>query len=401
MSRKPLSYFSKVFIYCLILFSLLVSLISILVFHSAKNKEVHHFQQISTIKPSNKNNKVFVQFKKSNYLINEDSEYTFIYEGTIENSKRKTFSDWEIKTKLPESSRINGFWNCEIEIENGILCIKPNSNVNNIIHSGQDTTFGFFIESNNNLSFRALTLSGYLQQKIFDNEVFCFLLFSFIIILVLFISFVVHKSKEIKKIQAIQLQKEHDDILIEQTMLTFVNFIDNKDPYTRGHSNRVANYSKEIARRMGMSEQDQLNIYYAGLMHDIGKITISDEILNKQTKLSSDEWEKIQMHTANGASLLKNFTILPMINDAVLYHHERYDGTGYINRLSGEKIPLVARIVCIADSYDAMASNRCYRLKFSEERIILELERCASKQFDPKIIPFFIDIIKDGTIYKI
>ena len=99
--------------------------------------------------------------------------------------------------------------------------------------------------------------------------------------------------------------------------------------------------------------------------------------------------------------LLKNFTILPEINDAVLYHHERFDGTGYMNRLSGKDIPLVARMVGIADAFDAMNTNRCYRLKFSEERIISEMDRCRGKQFDPDIVPYLISMIKDGTIYKL
>ena len=184
-------------------------------------------------------------------------------------------------------------------------------------------------------------------------------------------------------------------------MKTFSNFIDNKDPYTQGHSSRVAVDVREMAKRMGLDEQSQLTIYYAGLMHDIGKLTIKDELLNKTSKLSSEEWGLIQQHTTNGASLLKNFTILPEINDAVLYHHERFDGNGYMNRLSGTNIPLVARMVCIADAFDAMNTNRCYRLKFSEERIISELERCKGKQFDPVLVPYMVEIIRDGTIYKI
>ena len=184
-------------------------------------------------------------------------------------------------------------------------------------------------------------------------------------------------------------------------MKTFSNFIDNKDTYTQGHSTRVAAYVREMAKRMGLDEQEQLNMYYAGLMHDIGKLTIADDVLNKTSRLSSEEWSLIQQHTTNGASLLKNFIILPEINDAVLYHHERYDGTGYMNRLSGKSIPLVARMVGIADAYDAMNTNRCYRLKFSEERIISELERCRGKQFDPDIVPYLVSMIKDGTIYKL
>ena len=201
--------------------------------------------------------------------------------------------------------------------------------------------------------------------------------------------------------QITQKRQERDNQIIEQTMKTFSNFIDNKDTYTQGHSTRVAAYVREMAKRMGLDEAEQLTMYYAGLMHDIGKLTVSDEILNKTSKLSSDEWTLIQQHTTNGAALLKNFTILPEINDAVLYHHERFDGTGYMNRLSGKDIPLVARMVGIADAFDAMNTNHCYRLKFSEERIISELERCRGKQFDPDLVPYLISMIKDGTIYKL
>ena len=196
-------------------------------------------------------------------------------------------------------------------------------------------------------------------------------------------------------------QQKRDNEFIEQTMKSFTNFIDNKDPYTSGHSIRVANFTKEIARRMGFDEQNQLNMYYAALMHDIGKITVPDEILMKQTTLSTDEWERIQKHTENGVRLLKDFTVLPIIKDAVLYHHERYDGNGYVSKLKGEQIPLVARIVCIADSFDAMTSNRYYRLKFSDDRTIKELERCAGKQFDPNIVVHMIEMIKDGTVHSL
>ena len=206
----------------------------------------------------------------------------------------------------------------------------------------------------------------------------------------------------IKNQAAITKQRqEHDNQIIEQTMKTFSNFIDNKDTYTQGHSTRVAAYAREIAKRMGLDQQTQLTFYYAGLMHDIGKLTVADDVLNKTSRLSTEEWTLIQQHTTNGAMLLKNFTILPEINDAVLYHHERFDGTGYMNRLSGKDIPLVARIVGIADAYDAMNTNRCYRLKFSEERIISELDRCRGKQFDPDIVPYLISMIKDGTVYRL
>lgn len=400
--QKKIPFENKIFIILLIsLGFFLILLIHTFFKNNKDNQENHVFQQISTQMPSNCQNRVFLHINKSSYQVNNDNNTIFINECVLENTRAKTLKNWAIKIKIPENSKIESFWNCNISVDNNIMLITPMENINNTVFPSHNIKFGFFISCPNSVNFKVATISCNLTQNLTKNLTFFIVNTCFFLNLSLLIFYLVHFSLTKKKNQKIKQQKEQDDLFIKQTILTFVTFIDNKDTYTRGYSTRVANYSKEIARRMGMSEQDQLNIYYAGLMHDIGKITITDEILNKQTRLSSDEWEKIQMHTANGAALLKNFTILPMINDAVLYHHERYDGTGYINRLSGEKIPLVARIVCIADSYDAMASNRCYRLKFSEERIIQELNHCSGKQFDPKIVPYFIEIIKDGTIYKI
>ncbi len=204
-----------------------------------------------------------------------------------------------------------------------------------------------------------------------------------------------HMAEKIKYFIA---KEEKDSILIDQVMKTFVNFIDAKDEYTRGHSSRVANYCRALTKQLGYNEEMQQDMYYMGLMHDIGKMTVPDEILNKTSHLSADEWEVIQLHTQNGANLLKDFTIMPSLKDAVLYHHERYDGKGYLHQLKGEDIPLAARIICVADSFDAMNTNRCYRLKYSRDRIIQELNRCAGTQFDPLIAKAMIELIKNGTI---
>lgn len=226
----------------------------------------------------------------------------------------------------------------------------------------------------------------------------------FIFILTLFTALLIYllvHSRMQNRIIVLKKQKEKDDLFLDQVMKTFVNFIDAKDEYTRGHSSRVALYSQALAKQMGLNQESQKNVYYMGLMHDIGKITIPDDILNKTSHLSSEEWDVIKMHTENGARLLKDFTIMPSLRDAVLYHHERYDGKGYVYQLKGEAIPLGARIVCVADSFDAMNSNRCYRLKYSKDRIIQELDRCSGKQFDPVVAKAMIELIKDGTIDKI
>ena len=191
-------------------------------------------------------------------------------------------------------------------------------------------------------------------------------------------------------------QREYQDIL-EQSLLTFAGTIDAKDKYTNGHSIRVARYSRELAKRMGMSPQEQEHIYYVALLHDIGKIGIPDHILNKPGKLDPEEREVIQTHPKIGADILKNFTALSGISEGAKYHHERFDGDGYCDGRAGEDIPLVARIIGVADTYDAMSSERCYRKPLSREKIESELENGKGTQFDPKIVPLMISMIEDGT----
>ncbi len=191
-------------------------------------------------------------------------------------------------------------------------------------------------------------------------------------------------------------QEEYRDIL-EQSLLTFAGTIDAKDKYTNGHSIRVAQYSRELARRMGMSAQEQEHIYYVALLHDIGKIGIPDNVLNKPGKLTPEEREIIQRHPKIGSEILKNFTALEGISEGAKYHHERYDGNGYCEGLAGENIPLVARIIGVADTYDAMSSERCYRKPLSEEVIISELEKAKGTQLDPNIVPHMLDMMRDGT----
>ena len=365
------------------------------------NKQVTTFTQISTKPPVDKFNRIFFAITKTNEWTESNDINLCSYDGLIANTTSKDFKDWCIKLKVPAATTVENTWNCSCYIDDNYLYITPMESTRVIVNSNREELFGFLLTSENDLTFRSATITGRLCQKLKTNALFiiCWVMAGLSAIAALYgviIERIIRTQKNITK-----TRQDHDNQIIEQTMMTFSNFIDNKDTYTQGHSTRVAAYVREMAKRMGMSEQEQLNIYYAGLMHDIGKLTVADDVLNKTSRLSSDEWNLIQQHTTNGAALLKNFTILPEINDAVLYHHERYDGTGYMNRLCGKDIPLVARMVGIADAYDAMNTNRCYRLKFSEERIVSELERCRGKQFDPDLVPYLISMIKDGTIYKL
>ena len=379
---------------------ILLALFSVYKNHNI-NKKVSIINQLSTKPPVDRFDRTYFAITKSNNWTEANDMNLFSYEAILANTTDSDLRDWCIKLKVPAKTSVENTWDCTSYIEDNYLYIKAEKFVNEKINSKSESHFGFLLISENDLTFRSAVITGRLCQRLSSNVLFIGCVLMAVISLIAFLyGFVIQKIIKTQTLLTKQRQ-EHDNQIIEQTMKTFSNFIDNKDTYTQGHSTRVAAYVREMARRMGLDEQTQLNMYYAGLMHDIGKLTIADEVLNKTSRLSTEEWNLIQQHTTNGAMLLKNFTILPEINDAVLYHHERYDGTGYMNRMSGKNIPLVARMVGIADAYDAMNTNRCYRLKFSEERIISELERCRGKQFDPDIVPYLISMIKDGTVYKL
>ncbi len=186
--------------------------------------------------------------------------------------------------------------------------------------------------------------------------------------------------------------------IIEQALKTFANTIDAKDKYTNGHSVRVAAYSLEIAKRLKLSKDEQERIYFIALLHDIGKIGISDKILNKPGKLTEEEREIIMSHPRIGGEILKDFSSLPGISEGARYHHERYDGTGYNEGLKGEEIPYFARIICVADSYDAMSSARCYRKDLDTQKIMEELTDNAGTQFDPEIVAVMLELMKEGKV---
>lgn len=159
-----------------------------------------------------------------------------------------------------------------------------------------------------------------------------------------------------------------------------------KDKYTQGHSLRVARWAKAVAREMGLSEEEQEMVYIGGLLHDIGKVGVREHILLKAGKLTPAEQKEIQAHPSVGAKILEPANLPKEVVEAVLYHHEDYGGGGYPEGIAGEKIPFLARIIRVVDSYDAMKSDRPYRRTFSQERAIEELKRCSGKQFDPAVV---------------
>jgi len=182
------------------------------------------------------------------------------------------------------------------------------------------------------------------------------------------------------------------------TLYGFISVLNARDSYTQQHSNRVTDISTIIGRELGCSteELDMLNV--AGRLHDIGKIGIRDEILLKPDKLTKEEFEKIKEHPSIGANIIKNLGFWNREIDIIKCHHERFDGSGYPVGLKGEEIPLLSRILSIADVYDALASDRPYRKRMDEKIILAYLQGGSGTQFDPKIVEIFLKLYNEGKI---
>ena len=180
---------------------------------------------------------------------------------------------------------------------------------------------------------------------------------------------------------------------------TLAKTIDAKDAYTNGHSERVAAYSKEIARRYGYSDDRQEEIYMMGLLHDVGKIGVPDTVINKPGKLTDEEFAMIKNHPAKGAEILSTVSEMPKLVTGARWHHERYDGRGYPDGLKGDDIPEEARIIAVADAYDAMTSHRSYRDIIPQDHVKSEIEKGMGSQFDEKFARIMLDMIAEDTDY--
>lgn len=183
-----------------------------------------------------------------------------------------------------------------------------------------------------------------------------------------------------------------------QAIMAIAKTVDAKDKYTRQHSSRVAKYSREIAIRSGQFNDDEIDIIFrTALLHDIGKIGIPDAILNKPGRLDDNEFAKMKEHTTIGAQILTDVTLIKDVDKGARYHHERYDGKGYPQGLIGEEIPVVARIVGVADAYDAMTSDRAYRKRLPDDIVRGELVKGRGAQFDPVFCDIMLKIMDDGV----
>lgn len=185
-----------------------------------------------------------------------------------------------------------------------------------------------------------------------------------------------------------------------ETIATISSMLEARDSYTKGHSVRVAEYSVMLAERAGWREQAIQNLRHIALLHDIGKVGIPDNVLNKPGKLTEEEFAIIKSHTIIGADILKEIKSIPEIEAGARYHHERYNGTGYPCGLEAEEIPAVARIIGIADAFDAMNSKRIYRDSLSPEVIRRELVNGKGTQFDPYFLDLFLQLFDEGKLRR-
>lgn len=254
----------------------------------------------------------------------------------------------------------------------------------------------------------AFGMAGFLVMAVFELAGFyitrfhVFGIFACIGLVILAVATIVQmmidQMREAKKRHSKQTQ------MIVNTIETIAMAIDAKDEYTGGHSERVGQYAAILARGMAadydFSEEDILRIHYIGIMHDIGKIGVADTVLNKPGRLTESEFSLMKKHVEIGSEMLTgmNESISGLV-DGIRYHHERFDGKGYPEGLADTEIPLIARILCIVDCYDAMTSNRVYRKRLTDEEVRAEFIRCAGTQFDPALVEIFVKLLDSGEMH--
>jgi response regulator RpfG family c-di-GMP phosphodiesterase len=199
----------------------------------------------------------------------------------------------------------------------------------------------------------------------------------------------------------VEIKTQENENLSLRIVQTLADAIDAKDTYTNGHSGRVAEYAREIARRYGYTRKQQDEIFMMGLLHDVGKIGVPDSVINKPSKLTEAEYAQIKTHSVMGERILRNIRERPKLAIAARWHHERYDGRGYPDGLSGESIPEEARIIAVADAYDAMTSRRSYRDILPQANVKREIEIGRGTQFDPQFAEIMLQIIAEDTEYHL
>lgn len=385
-------------------------------------------------------------YEDENGLVEDRSYLACIYEFTITNLTDKTITDWKFTIGMSEDVNLNAGWNGEFTIHQNVASgektqtikaenLKPeyvslyNYCVKDIfliplyrgdyfiyepVESAQEIpivpadpdhntyfskTMGFVLHIQDKAegyltTFENGEVTYTLYRELYQEGLFYVLIFVSVIWIAVLISILIIIGKEKKFAE----KQEHDMKIVEQSIRVFVEFLEAKDPRTKGHSMRVAQYSKLLAKEVGYSDEECQNIYFTGLMHDCGKVSIPEEILCKPGELTDDEYEIMKSHAQKGYSMLEKFDAIPYIGQGALYHHERYDGTGYPAGLKGDEIPRIGRLIAVADAFDTMTSIRCYRKALDKETVLEELKSNKGKQFDPEMVDALLALIKRGEI---
>jgi len=378
-------------------------------------------------------------FDFNNEGITEHNYQAFTYDFNINNNTKDEVKEFSFKLTFSREAFLSSAWNGALEIHQNegsgeyvatvpdlrvfvpedynfetftvegetlidmkagdYLIYIPSSSVNALempISPMEGTTPGIimYLPIGESLDGSVLELDYVFHRVLTSEPLFWISLVGMIVWLIALIIFAI-TSAQIRKYNE---RHERDNKIISESIETFTGFIDAKDPYTNGHSKRVAEYTRMIAKEFGYDGEELDRIYYMALLHDCGKIGVPDNILGKPGKLSEEEFEIIKSHTVRGGQILSNFKSLEDANEGALYHHERYDGRGYPEGKAGEDIPLIARMICVADSFDAMNTNRVYRKMLSKEKIISEIETNKGKQFDPRFADAMLRLIKERKI---
>ena len=315
------------------------------------------------------------------------------YDFRIVNHDRRRVYDWRAEIQFAVNFDIDSSWNGEFSKVDHTLVVIPDEE-SSVVEKGREKTFGLVMITDDNEVAGDYRLSYKLDVHLTESPLFWLLLAGMGLTLTVFIADKINEAKYNK------LKNKQEEIrgILQESFETFARIIDAKDPYTRGHSLRVAEYAKLIAGEMGYSEEDRERVYWIGMLHDIGKIGVTDLILQKPGRLDSSEYSLIQTHVDVGGRILEDFEALPGIAEGAKYHHERWDGKGYSTHRMGRDIPEIARIICVADSFDAMTSPRVYRKALSVEYARRELVSCAGTQFDPDIVPVMLRLIDSGQV---
>lgn len=320
------------------------------------------------------------------------------YEGVVVNNNKFDLHDWELTLRFSEPSYIDAMWNGEAEvIDEYTVKVKPLEYDLFIAKNGGTIPVGYVLYSTELQNLDTIEIKGYYLKdyinwkdtKTYFRLKLCVEIWALLVLIYLLICI---------RLSSNERRRQREEAILIHALDTLVDFIEAKDEYTKGHSRRVATYTRKIAKRLKLPREVIRDYYFTALMHDCGKIGIPDYILKKAESLTDEEYSIIKNHTTIGAGMLNSFTDIKDIAFGALQHHERYDGTGYPNGLKGDEISEIGRIICVADSFDVMNCDRCYRKHISKEEIIKEINNNKGTQFDPTIADVLLEMLEDGSI---